>query len=100
MEPNVEDKKNVGKIREILRMQFEAAATETEDPTRMMILRELSATATDVPDMLIQAYWEIFEGLPDSELKFEMIRGIGISYWPESASHFIKKFISLSTGGA
>jgi hypothetical protein len=99
MEPTVGPGRNIGEIREILRMQFEAAATGTEDPTRAMILRELSATTVDIPDVMIEAYWEIFEGLRDNELEYEMLRGIGIYYWPESASHFIRKFISISTGG-
>lgn len=80
-------------------MQFEAAATDTRDLTKIAILRELSATTAEIPDAMIEAYWEIFEGLRDTELEYEMLRGIGISFWPESASNFIEKFISISTGG-
>ncbi|KJC53649.1 hypothetical protein UP10_41940 [Bradyrhizobium sp. LTSPM299] len=99
METRVGDGINVEQIREILRMQFEAAATDTRDPTKITILRELSTTTADIPDAMIQAYWEIFEGLRDTELEHEMLRGIGISFWPESASDFVERFISISTGG-
>lgn len=99
METRVGDGSNVEQIREILRMQFEAAATDSRDPTKTMILRELSATTADIPDATVEAYWEIFEGLRDTELEQQMIRGIGIFYWPESAAKFVERFISISTGG-
>jgi hypothetical protein len=37
--------------------------------------------------------------LRDAELEHEMLRGIGISWWPESATKFVERFISVSTGG-
>jgi hypothetical protein len=99
METKAGDGKNVEQIREILRMQFEAAATGTSDPTQIRILRELSATTADIPVATIEAYWELFEGMRDTELEYEMLRGIGIFCWPQSASDFIERFISRSTGG-
>jgi hypothetical protein len=93
------DSRNIEQIREILRMQFDAAAADAADPTRISILRELSATTSDIPAAMIEAYWEIFEGLRDTELEHEMLRGIGTFWWPESATNFVERFISISTGG-
>jgi hypothetical protein len=98
-ETGLDDSRNVERIREILRMQFDAAAADTGDPTKISILRELSATTADIPDAIIEAYWEIFAGLRDAELEYEMLRGIGIFWWPESATQFVERFISVSTGG-
>jgi hypothetical protein len=98
-ETGLGDSRNVERIREILRMQFDAAAADTGDPTKISILRELSATTADIPDAIIEAYWEIFAGLRDTELEYEMLRGIGIFWWPESATKFVERFISVSTGG-
>jgi len=93
------DSRNIERFREVLRMQFDAAAADSRDPTNISILRELSATTADIPDATIEAYWEIFAGLRDAELYYEMLRGIGIFWWPESATKFIERFISVSTGG-
>jgi hypothetical protein len=78
------DTRSVEQIREILRMQFDGAAAHAADPTRLSILQELSATTADIPATMIEAYWEIFEDLRDAELAREMLRGIGISWWPET----------------
>jgi hypothetical protein len=93
------DSRNVESVREILRMQFDTAAASTSDPTKISILRELSETTSDIPDAMIEAYREIFESFRDAELEHEMLRGIGISWWPESATNFVARFISVSTGG-
>jgi hypothetical protein len=99
MEERTGNSTNVKEIREILRFQFEAAASTSGDSTKVNILRELSATTEDVPDALIKAYWEIFEAMRDKELEYELLRDIGVFYWPESATNFVRKFISISTGG-
>jgi hypothetical protein len=93
------DTRRVEEIREILRMQFDGAAAHAADPTRVSMLQEMSATTADIPATMIDAYWEIFEDLRDGELEHEMLRGIGISWWPESATKFVERFISVSTGG-
>ena len=95
----MKDTRRAEQIREILRMQFDGAAEHAADSTRVSILHELSATTTDIPAAMIDAYWEIFEDLRDAELEHEMLRGIGISWWPESATKFVERFISVSTGG-
>ena len=95
----MKDTRRAEQIREILRMQFDGAAEHAADATRVSILHELSATTADIPAAMIDAYWEIFEDLRDAELEHEMLRGIGISWWPESATKFVERFISVSTGG-
>jgi hypothetical protein len=80
-------------------MQFDGAAAGTADPVRVSIFQTLSATTGEIPGALINAYSELFEDLRDSELYYEMLGRIGISWWPGSATSFVEGFITLSTGG-
>jgi hypothetical protein len=37
--------------------------------------------------------------LEDSETEQAMLVRVGVSWWPENATMFVEKFISISSGG-
>jgi hypothetical protein len=95
---NDNDTKNAAIIREVLRHQFDGAAETATNPAISDLFAKLSATTTEIPAALIDAYSEFFEDLLDSEREQEMMKSIGVSWWPESATRFVEKFIALSSG--
>ena len=61
--------KNAAQIRDILRGQFDAESSRASDPSVAALFAELARTADDIPDVLADAYSELFDDLYSSELK-------------------------------
>jgi hypothetical protein len=60
---------------------------------------KLAASTADMDQTVLQAYWELFEDLPDSEQHREMMRDVGFHWWPESADEFCRRYFAERTGG-
>lgn len=88
---------------DILKLQFQSAAEFAEskgDSYRASIFTRLAETADSVEASVIEAYYELFEDLTDGETDQEMMAQVGSAWIPESATEYVKEFISRRTGGA
>jgi hypothetical protein len=94
------DSRNAEQIRDILRGQFNAAAGFARDPATAAHFSKLAETASGIPAALADAYSEFFEDIQDSEIERAMMARVGVSWWPENATVFVEKFISISSGAA
>jgi hypothetical protein len=91
--------KNAAQIRDILRGQFDAESSRASDPSVAALFAELARTADDIPDVLADAYSELFDDLYSSEIEMKMTWQMGIQWWPKNATAYVEKFISRASGG-
>jgi hypothetical protein len=91
--------KNAAQIRDILREQFDAEGSRASDPSVAALFLELARTADDIPDVLADAYSELFDDLYSSEIEMKMTWQMGIQWWPKNATAYVEKFISRASGG-
>ena len=91
--------KNAAQIRDILREQFDAESSRASDPSVAAPFLELARTADDIPDVLADAYSELFDDLYSSEIEMKMTWQMGIQWWPNNATAYVEKFISRASGG-
>jgi hypothetical protein len=70
--------KNAAQIRDILREQFDAESSRASDPSVAALFLELARTADDIPDVLADAYSELFDNLYSSEIEMKMTWQMGI----------------------
>jgi hypothetical protein len=64
----------------------------------MQLLATLAATVDEIEPSLLAAYAELWEGPVESEVHAELLREVGFSFWPSTASEFVSRFISKLTG--
>jgi hypothetical protein len=94
------DTNNAEVIREILRLEFEnASGLKRDDKSASKCLARLAETTADIPAALLDAYSELFEDYGDSEAETELRRSIGVSWFPENATDYVKQFVAIRTGG-
>jgi hypothetical protein len=91
--------KNAAQIRDILRAQFDAESSRASDPSVAALFAELARTADDIPDVLADAYSELFDDLYSSEIEMKKTWQMGIRWWPKNATAYVEKFISRASGG-
>jgi CheY-like chemotaxis protein len=102
---------NVGNaVVEILRLDFEGQAEwrrqrAIEYPNDHRNLRaarifdRLAASVSDIPSAVIFAWYELFDGAPDSKVWSEMLQRVGFCSEPEDAEHLLRDFIADRVGG-
>jgi len=94
------DTNNAEVIREILRLEFQnASGLQRDDKLASRCLAKLAETADDIPAALLDAYSELFDDYVDSEVESELRRSIGVSWFPENATEYVKRFVAIRTGG-
>src|SRR6266404_6196902 len=71
---------------DILRGQFDAESSRASDPSVAALFAELARTADDIPDVLADAYSELFDDLYSSEIEMKMTWQTGIQWWPKNAT--------------
>lgn len=87
---------------DLLKLQFQGAAEFAQskgDLDRAKIFTRLAETADSVDSSLLDAYYELFQDLPDGETDQELMSGIGRSWSPETAAEYVTEFIARRTGG-
>jgi hypothetical protein len=90
-------------ILEFLRLKFEGEAdyARRRGKPGKECFERLKATVAQVPDELLSAYVEMFDGLADSERESELVLRIHIGLWkPESATEYLQQFVALASGTA
>jgi hypothetical protein len=84
---------------EILRHDFENALEHCRNPAGIDCLKTLIQTAEQIPADIFDIYIELFEELPDTELHQEMLIEVREGWWlPQTATEFVERFISRTTG--
>ena len=59
----------------------------------------LAATAEDVPDDILTAYLDLFDGLADGERHDDLMEEVIFGGWqPANATEFVQRFIAVQTG--
>jgi hypothetical protein len=93
------DTNNAEVIREILRLEFESASGwKRDDKLASKCLARLAETTADIPAALLDAYSELFEDYVDSEVETELRNSVGLSWFPEDATEYVKRFVAIRTG--
>jgi hypothetical protein len=87
---------------ELLRLQFQSAAEFAEskgDSYRAAIFTRLAETTESVEPSILDAWADLYDGLPDQEADQEMMSNVGRGWLPETATEYVKEFIARRTGG-
>jgi hypothetical protein len=95
---------------ELLRMNFlDLADLRRQDATigsrkndfiqAANLLEKLATTVDAVKPEIFDAYAELFGDYYDGEAHGEMLREIGFSSWPDTATEFVQNYIASRTGG-
>jgi hypothetical protein len=87
---------------DLLKLQFQNAAEFAEsrgDASRAEVFIRLAETADSVDTSLLDAWAELYEDLPDQEADNEMMAQVGRGWLPDTATEYVKQFISRRTGG-
>lgn len=93
--------KSAERIKDILRRRFDAESAHRaglSDKSASALFTRLAKTTSQIPSALADAYSELCGDLDSAEIEVEMVRTIG-EWQPEDATAFVKRFISLATGG-
>jgi hypothetical protein len=61
------------------------------------ILDRLAATVADIPPDVLEAYYELFDDVRDTEVEQEMLKQVGFSSAPRNAEQFVRDFIESRT---
>ncbi|SCB35958.1 hypothetical protein GA0061099_1005400 [Bradyrhizobium yuanmingense] len=88
---------------DLLKLQFQGAAEFAQSKgelARAQIFTRLAETVDSIEPGILDAYYDLFEDLPDQETDQELMSGVGRTWVPETASEYVKEFISRRTGGA
>jgi hypothetical protein len=87
---------------DLLKLQFQNAAEFAQskgDQPRVEIFTRLAETTDSVDPSILEAYYELFEDLPDGESDQEMMADVGRGWVPETATEYVREFISRRTVG-
>ncbi len=93
--------KSAEQIKDNLRRRFDAESAHLScmlDKSAAALFARLAETTSQIPSALADAYLELYGDLDSAEIEVEMVRTID-EWRPEDATAFVKKFISLATGG-
>jgi len=83
----------------VLKLDFENALERSQNPAGVACLKALIQTVDQVPAEISDIYTELFEELPDAELHQAMLTEIREGWWlPKTATEFVERFISRTTG--
>jgi hypothetical protein len=88
---------------DLLKLQFQGAsefAQSKGDQRRAEIFTRLAETVDSIEPSVLDAYYDLFADLQDQEADNDIMAGVGRSWLPESATDYVKEFISRRTGGA
>jgi hypothetical protein len=88
---------------DLLKLQFQNAAEFAEskgDSSRAQFFTRLAQTSDSVDTSLLGAWAELYEDLRDQEADNELMAKVGRGWFPQSATEYVKEFISRRTGGA
>jgi hypothetical protein len=94
-------RKSTEQIKGILRQRFDAESkhlASMSDKAASALFARLAETTSQIPSALADAYSELCSDMDSAEIEVEMVRTID-EWQPEDATAFVKKFISLATGG-
>ena len=93
--------KSAEQIKGVLRQRFGAESAHLAgmlDKPASALFARLAETTSQIPSALADAYSELCSDMDSAEIEVEMVRTID-EWQPEDATAFVKKFISLATGG-
>ena len=85
--------------REILRLDFENTLEHSRGVEATASLKSLIETVDQIPTEIFDVFTELVEELPDSELLQDMLGRVSEGRWlPKTATEFVERFISRTTG--
>ena len=94
---------------ELLKHDFESTAewrqrkadehpNDARNRDAAVLLGKLAATVDEIDPAILETYGELFEDAWDSEPHAELLRQIGFSSWPSTATEFVQGYIASRTG--
>jgi hypothetical protein len=93
--------KNAEQVKGVLRQRFDAESKHLagmSDKSASALFAKLAETTDQIPLALVDAYSELCGDMDSAEIEVEMVRTIN-EWQPEDATAFVKRYISLATGG-
>lgn len=86
----------------LLRLQFESAAELARQdgrPEAGSCFAALAASVDSVPSELLDAYFEMFQGIEDAKIGVSLMGSIRRGWWsPGSATEYTQRFIAFASG--